>query len=257
MDKDIFTRLQEGLSTFSRGRQSISRYILENREEAAFLTAAKIAKATGVSESTVTRFALELGYSGFPAMQEDLQGRVLEKLRAGESGDDAAPLDRALYIAGEGLRRLGENIRPGALLEAASAVRDAGRVYFLCDRKMHPLTQGFYEKLRLRRGRVCPPCVAVGQELPGEMLDLEPGDALVLLCAREPEPFGDAALLAGKKLGASTLCFSLAPGLDADHTFFVTESAEDMLPVALMVLLNGFLTALDSLLAESSGDWRE
>jgi len=70
---DILIRLQEGAERFSKGQRRLAAYIVESYDKAAFMTAGKLGKTVGVSESTVVRFAVELGYEGYPSMQKDLQ----------------------------------------------------------------------------------------------------------------------------------------------------------------------------------------
>ena len=73
MNSDILSTLQASLPTFSKGQRLIAKYILEYYDKAAFMTANKLGKTVGVSESTVVRFAVELGYDGYPKMQKALQ----------------------------------------------------------------------------------------------------------------------------------------------------------------------------------------
>lgn len=73
MASDILIRLQEGAERFSKGQRRLAAYIVESYDKAAFMTAGKLGKTVGVSESTVVRFAVELGYEGYPSMQKDLQ----------------------------------------------------------------------------------------------------------------------------------------------------------------------------------------
>ena len=73
MTKDILHILAEQMNHFSKGQRRIAAYILENYDKAAFMTASKLGKLVGVSESTVVRFASELGYEGYPSMQRALQ----------------------------------------------------------------------------------------------------------------------------------------------------------------------------------------
>ena len=62
MSTDILTILQEKASTFSKGQRTIARYITESYDKAAFMTANRLGKTVGVSESTVVRFAVDLGF---------------------------------------------------------------------------------------------------------------------------------------------------------------------------------------------------
>lgn len=65
---------------FSKGQKRIAAYILENYDKAAFMTASRLGILAGVSESTVVRFASELGYDGYPSMQRALQDMIRSRL---------------------------------------------------------------------------------------------------------------------------------------------------------------------------------
>lgn len=80
MKKDVLALIQQQMSTFSKGQRLIANYILNSYDKAAFMTANKLGKTVVVSESTVVRFAAELGFSGYPAMQKALQEMIRNKL---------------------------------------------------------------------------------------------------------------------------------------------------------------------------------
>ena len=80
MSKDVLHRIKSGMPGFSKGQKLIGNYILSNYDKAAFMTASKLGKTVHVSESTVVRFAAELGYGGYPAMQKALQEMIRSKL---------------------------------------------------------------------------------------------------------------------------------------------------------------------------------
>lgn len=80
MSGDILTNIQENMSGFSKGQKLIANYILNYYDKAAFMTASKLGKTVNVSESTVVRFAAELGYDGYPSMQKALQEMIRNKL---------------------------------------------------------------------------------------------------------------------------------------------------------------------------------
>ena len=77
---NILTVLQDNEHNFSKGQRRIAHYILESYDKAAFMTANTLGKTVGVSESTVARFAMELGYDGYPSMQKALQEMVVNRL---------------------------------------------------------------------------------------------------------------------------------------------------------------------------------
>ena len=68
------------MPSFSKGQKLISTYILENYDKAAYMTASKLGSIVHVSESTVVRFAIELGFAGYPEFQHALQEIVRTKL---------------------------------------------------------------------------------------------------------------------------------------------------------------------------------
>ena len=80
MSRDILSAIQENMHTFSKGQKRIAGYILESYDKAAFLTASKLGRMVGVSESTVVRFASVLGYDGYPQMQRSLQKMIRSRL---------------------------------------------------------------------------------------------------------------------------------------------------------------------------------
>ena len=71
--QDLMRLIQVKFPKLSKGQKLIAEYILKNYDKAAFMTAAKLGNNVGVSESTVVRFATELGFSGYPKLQKALQ----------------------------------------------------------------------------------------------------------------------------------------------------------------------------------------
>lgn len=80
MNRDILSTIQSQMPTFSKGQKLIANFILNSYDKAAFMTASRLGKTVKVSESTVVRFAAELGYDGYPAMQRTLQEMIRNKL---------------------------------------------------------------------------------------------------------------------------------------------------------------------------------
>ena len=80
MQVDLFVQIKDSMPDFSKGHKKIAEFILEHYEKAAYVTAAKLGTTVGVSESTVVRFATELGFSGYPEFQSALQDIIRNKL---------------------------------------------------------------------------------------------------------------------------------------------------------------------------------
>ena len=72
-DVDVITRINECYPKMSKGKKGIAQYICDHYEQAVFMTAAELGKIVGMSESTVVRFAMSLGYSGYPEFQRRSQ----------------------------------------------------------------------------------------------------------------------------------------------------------------------------------------
>lgn len=123
---------------FSKGQKRIASYILTSYDKAAFMTASKLGQTVDVSESTVVRFAAELGYDGYPAMQRALQEMIRNKLTAVQriqvSNDRLAhqdTLSTVLQADVENLRLTLEEVDRQAFARAVQAILRAKRVYIL------------------------------------------------------------------------------------------------------------------------------
>lgn len=80
MNRDLLNQIQALYPTFSKGQKHIAKYIIEHYDKAAFMTASKLGSIVRVSESTVVRFASELGFEGYPELQKSLQELIRNKL---------------------------------------------------------------------------------------------------------------------------------------------------------------------------------
>jgi DNA-binding MurR/RpiR family transcriptional regulator len=153
MNNDILTILQNKAGTFSKGQRLLSRYITESYDKAAFMTANKLGKTVGVSESTVVRFAVELGYDGYPTMQKAMQEMVLNRLtsvqRLGMTSDRIGNQDvvsMVLQSDAEKLRQTSELLDRDEFRSAVEAILKAKRIYILGARSAAPLANflGYY-----------------------------------------------------------------------------------------------------------------
>jgi len=77
---NILSKLQNEVHGFSKSQRAIASFITKSYDKAAFMTASKLGKTVGVSESTVVRFASSLGYDGYPSMQKAMQEMVVNRL---------------------------------------------------------------------------------------------------------------------------------------------------------------------------------
>ena len=138
MNRDILTVIQENMSTFSKGQKRIANYILESYDKAAFMTASRLGKTVSVSESTVVRFAAELGYDGYPSMQRSLQKMIRNRLtsvqRIEVSNDrigDQDPLSSVLQSDIEKIRLTLEEVDRQSFDRAVDAIVSARKIYIM------------------------------------------------------------------------------------------------------------------------------
>ena len=153
MSQDILTELQEKMSEFSKGQRRIAQYILETYDKAAFMTANRLGKTVGVSESTVVRFAVDLGYDGYPSMQKAMQEMVLNRLTsvqrmevANDRLGDQDVVSMVVHSDMEKLRQTSENLSREDFSAAVNAILNARRIYILGVRSVAPLANflGYY-----------------------------------------------------------------------------------------------------------------
>jgi DNA-binding MurR/RpiR family transcriptional regulator len=81
---DLLSKIQEKMPTLSKGQKRIAEFLSEHYDQGVYLTAAKLGEIAGVSESTVVRFAIELGFDGYPKLQRALEELVKNKLTASQ-----------------------------------------------------------------------------------------------------------------------------------------------------------------------------
>ena len=186
MKKDILSLLRDEMTHFSKGQKLIANYILDSYDKAAFMTASKLGSTVNVSESTVVRFAAELGYDGYPAMQRALQEMIRNRLtsiqrievsndRIGEQ--DILPM--VMHSDAENIRLTLENVDRDSFNRAVEAILTARRVYILGVRSASALSNflGFYFNMMLENVVVAQ--TNTSSELFEQILRIGSGDVLI------------------------------------------------------------------------------
>jgi len=153
MSADILSLLQTKASAFSKGQRLLARYITESYDKAAFMTASRLGKTVGISESTVVRFAVELGYKGYPEMQRAMQDMVLNRLtsvqRIEVTSDRIGNQDvvtTVLQSDADKLRQTAEILDRNEFRAAVQAILKGRRIFILGARSAAPLASflGYY-----------------------------------------------------------------------------------------------------------------
>ncbi len=143
---DLITKINEKYGKMSKGQKLIANYIIDNYDKAVFLTAAKMAKMIGVSESTVVRFASSIGYSGYPEFQKALESLVRSKLNSSDRPaitnggiEQNGVLREVLSADALKIKNTMENIDEAAFENAVEVISNAKRIYVVGIRTCAPL----------------------------------------------------------------------------------------------------------------------
>ena len=183
--KDLMRLIQVKFPRLSKGQKLIAEYILKNYDKAAFMTAAKLGISVGVSESTVVRFANELGFSGYPMLQKALQELIKNKLttvqRLELSNDFAshgAALKGVLKADMENIRATLEKINPYTFEDVLNSIFEAKNIYIIGLRSSTALAEflGFYLNIILQNVRI----VSYGiSDIFEQMINIGEGDLVI------------------------------------------------------------------------------
>lgn len=144
-DSDLMQRINKEYSKLSKSQKAIANYVTDSLDEAVFLTAAKMGKVCNVSESTVVRFAMRLGYNGFPEFQAALEEMVHNKLsrnrgRLSEANlEDDSTLASVLSADIEKIKKTLKDIDKSAFDNAIEVLLSARRIYVVGLRSCAPL----------------------------------------------------------------------------------------------------------------------
>ena len=186
MTTDIFEILQERQPTFSKGQRRIAKYITESYDKAAFMTANRLGKTVGVSESTVVRFAVDLGFDGYPSMQKAMQEMVLNRLtsvqRIEVANDRIGTQDVVSMVIQsdmEKLRKTGETVSRQEFSDAVNAILKAKRIYVLGVRSVAPLADflGYYLNYMFDHVHVLTGCGT--SEMFEKIVGIQPEDVVI------------------------------------------------------------------------------
>jgi len=182
--QNLIERLNRSGRRLSKSHRRIAEFIAQHYDKAVFMTASKLGEAVNVSESTVVRFAVAMGYAGYPQLQQSLQELARHRLTATqrfEMSTDITERDvlpTVLKADMQNIRSTIEGIDETAFLDAVHAISGARRIYVLGLRSAAPLAEftGYYLHYIFDDVRV----VAAGSTDVFESISrIEPGDVLI------------------------------------------------------------------------------
>lgn len=186
MQVDLFVQIKDNMSDFSKGHKKIAEFILEHYEKAAYVTAAKLGTTVGVSESTVVRFATELGFSGYPEFQSALQDIIRNKLTSIQrieattdriSSDDV--FEKILNSDIEKIRKTLEESNKEDFYNAVDTIISAKRIYIVGTRSAAALARflAYYFNLMFENARFIN--TASTSEMFEQIMRIEKGDVMI------------------------------------------------------------------------------
>ncbi len=138
MKNSLLSKLESNTASFSKGQKKIAAYIMQNYDKAAFMTASALGEKVGVSESTVVRFASELGFKGYPEFQKEIQQMIKSKLTAVQRMEvsesligDGDVIRSVLSKDIELIRETAEKTSKEDFKMAVEAIKKANKIYIL------------------------------------------------------------------------------------------------------------------------------
>lgn len=257
MSGDVLSCIHKKMSALSKGQKRIAAYILDSYDKAAFLTAGALGKAAQVSESTVVRFAAELGYSGYPEMQKALQEMVLNRLTtaqrmeiSGKRLSEHDILTSVFQSDAERIRTTGEEMDRNAFSRAVEAILGAKTIYILGVRSSSALASflGFYFRYMFDDVRVI--TTAASSEMFESIVRISPQDVAIGISFPRYSTATCKALQFCRHSGAATVALTDSPTAPpAQYADCLLTAKSDMVSlvdslVAPMSLINALIAAV-------------
>ena len=185
---DLLQIIEDGMSSFSRGQKLIAAYILKHYDKAAYYTASKLGTIVGVSESTVVRFANELGYDGYPELQRELKNLIRSRLTSFQRmevtnsliGEDDV-LEKVLASDIEKIRQTAAEIDPSSFSAAVQNIVKAKNIYIIGVRSSSTLAGFLNYSLRMIFDNVRFVQTTSGSEMFEQIMQIGKGDVMIAI----------------------------------------------------------------------------
>lgn len=188
MKDNLITLLETRMSSFSKGQKLIANFLIHNYDKAAYMTASKLGALVGVSESTVVRFAIELGYDGYPELQRSLQELIRTKLTFNQrievtnkrigNGD---LLEKMLLSDVEKIKTTLETISREDFERSVEKLINAKSIYILGARSSASLSTFLFFNLNLIFDNVRYVQTTSGSEIFEHILPISEGDVMIAI----------------------------------------------------------------------------
>ena len=257
MQNDLLDRFSEKLPKMSKGHKKLAEYIRSDYDKAAFMTAAKLGDAVGVSESTVVRFAFELGYDGYPELQKAMKEYAGNKLTAVQrmdavndrySGEDV--LSRVMNFDIEQIRRTLEETDREEFYKTVDILCNAKMIYVIGARSASVLARFlvFYFNVMVESVKIIH--TTSTSEMFEQIINIKEGDIMIGISFPRYSKHTVKAFAYAKENGATVIAItdSMSSPIaeNADHILLARSdmaSFADSL-AAPMSLINALITAM-------------
>ncbi len=186
MKRELLKEIEERKPKFSKSQKLISEYILKNYDKAAYMTASKLGSVVKVSESTVVRYAIELGFEGYPEFQHSLREIVRTRLTSFQRMEvtnsligEGEVLSKVLLSDIEKIKRTLEEIDGKAFDEAVEKIVNARNIYILGIGSASVLTGALNLNLRMIFDNVKPVVASSAGEIYEQIMNIGEGDVMI------------------------------------------------------------------------------
>ncbi len=188
MKKNLLFEIEGKMQSFSKGQKLTFKYILENYDKAAYMTAAKLGAIVNVSESTVVRFANELGFAGYPEFQLALQELLRTNLTSFQRMEvissrfgDEDILSKSLLSDIDKIRRTIEGIDKNAFEKAVENIVAAKNIYIIGVRSSSYLAGFLAHSLRMVFDNIKFEQTTSGSEMFEQIMNIGEGDVMIAI----------------------------------------------------------------------------
>ena len=185
---DLLQNIKEGMPSFSKGQRLIATYILDHYDKAAYYTASRLGTIVGVSESTVVRFANELGYEGYPELQRALKKLIRSRLTSFQRMEitnsligENDVLEKVLTSDIEKIRQTAAEIDSASFADAVQNIVDAKNIYIIGVRSSSTLAGFLNYSLRMIFDNVRLVQTPSSSEMFEQIMQIGKGDVMIAI----------------------------------------------------------------------------
>ena len=254
---NLLSDIQQNINSYSKSQKKIAKFILEQYDKAAFMTAQKLGNEVGVSESTVVRFANTLGYEGFPELQEDLREIAKNKLTTLQRYEimleklgNKDILSKVINSDISNLKSTLEQIDKEDFDVAVETILRSDKIYVLGVRSSSSLASffGFYLNLLLENVKLVSSTSA--SEMFEQILKVKEGDVVIGITFPRYSRRTVKALEYAKSQGASVIGITDTPQSPITHCSDISLYAQSSMVsfvdslVAPLSLINALIVAI-------------